>query len=284
MLRASILSLTLAISAPASAADVFERHSADLLHSAIAELKPVSQVTLQDASTLKTLSRRIHAPAVIIKTNDGNLAKAIIGWGFRKGAKNPIPVILLERFVTYRDDLSGVTTAVGQDRILFAGFRFNFDLGDVVPEGQGGDVELTADGTLRAIDNAKIFLLTKSRLPAEAQADGHDPNDHDGVLPRDFSGTWNVHVDGRWDGTWQLKVDEKRVAKGTFTSDETRSEYVMAGKVSITPNRLKLDIELANATMEADAWLWTKDKSAMAGTVKLAGRTFGFYALRIKDE
>ena len=72
--------------------------------------------------------------------------------------------------------------------------------------------------------------------------------------------------------------------QGSYLSDESKSVYPVRGQINGLPHRMTLDIELANALQSFEAFLWTKDKSTMAGTTTLAERKFGFYATRVKDE
>ena len=58
----------------------------------------------------------------------------------------------------------------------------------------------------------------------------------------------------------------------------------MTGRISGAPHRIRLNLHLDNATQLFDAYLWTTDKSAMAGTTTLAERTFGFIAARVKAD
>jgi hypothetical protein len=102
-------------------------------------------------------------------------------------------------------------------------------------------------------------------------------------LPQDFAGTWRIDADGRWKGEWELTVGENGRVTGTFLSDELQNRYDLTGQTAATPHQVKLDIILANAQMQIDAYLWTKDKSQMAGTVTLTGRKFGFHAVRVVE-
>ncbi len=262
------------------AADVFDKHTSDVLQKAVQKQQPLKQLSMDVAGRLKTLSPKMSAPCIVMKTNDGGWAKAMIGWGFRKGTDKPIPVLVLERFVTYRSDRTSVTTAAGREVMLFAGFSFDLDIGQVVPEGQGGDVRLDATGVIHAIDKSEIYTLDGSQLTEDPDDVEPDPNDHEGVLPRDFGGSWTVDVDGRWKGELDLVIDDAGRASGTYRSDESQSVYDVTGRVSGLPHRIRLNLQLDNATQTFDAYLWTKDKSALAGTATLAERTFGFYALR----
>lgn len=280
-----LLSLVVALgclttAAPISAADVFDRHTPDILARSVRELEPLESLSMQQSARLKPLSPRSSSPCLVIKTAEGNWAKALVAWGFRKGDK-PIPVLIIERYVTYRGDLSGQAIAAGKDLVLFAGLGFDFDLGQVVPVGQGEEITLTADAVLTPQADAAMYVLPGSALPATP--DAVRPADRDGVLPQDFAGTWKVNADGRWRGEWELTVDERGRISGKHTSDDTKSAYDISGSTAALPHNAHLIIHLANAEQNVDAYLWTTDKSAMAGTVTLAGRTFGFFAVRQGD-
>ena len=129
---------------------------------------------------------------------------------------------------------------------------------------------------------AKLFGLDGPATPDPEPRKYPDPNSHSGVLPTDFAGTWRVRIDGRWEGTWEIDVEDRRIY-GRFTSDDTKSVYEIAGKITALPHNAKIKVELAQTDQEFDAYLWTKDKSAMAGTVIMADRKIGFFATREKN-
>ncbi len=261
----------------AHGADSFDRQTSGQLQELAEKQKPLMELTMPQAARLKPLPG-LETAGLVIKTESGNWAKALVSWGFRKSAGKPVPVVVLERHATFGPN-GDITLASGKNVMLFPGFSFDFDIGQVVPEGMGADLQISPTGSVRAVDSATIFALDGSTLEPEAKSAKPNPADHDGVLPRDFTGTWLINADGRWQGTWTLNIDEEGNAKGEFLSDETKSLYQISGKVA-QGHRIKLNIELANATQSFDAFLWTKDKSAMAGTLTMAGKTFGFYAVR----
>jgi hypothetical protein len=265
--------------APASAADLFDRHTSEQLRTALDDTAALPSLSMQESARLKSLGANVGGPLLVVRTNDGNLAKIVVRWGFRRSGEELVPVVVLDRTVTYRGDRRDVTAARDDNVMLFAGFAYNLDIGQVVPEGQGGDLWLTAEGRLEPLGDATIVALEKSLLN-EPVDDAPDPADHDGVLPRDFAGTWQVDVDGRWTGELLLAVDENGRASGRYTSDESKSTYDVAGRVSGVPHRLRLTFYLDNVQQEVDAYLWTKDKRRMAGTATLADRPFGFLAER----
>jgi hypothetical protein len=116
-------------------------------------------------------------------------------------------------------------------------------------------------------------------LPAAEPTAKRRPAGQDGVTLDDFAGAWRIDADGRWTGEWELNVADGRVT-GTFVSDESKNRYDVTGQAGALPHQAKLEVFLANAQMQIDAYLWTKDQSKMAGTLTLAGRKFGFVATR----
>ena len=265
----------------ALAVDLFARHALADLKLATKDSAALEEIGAAAAAKWKPLSPRISAPCLIVQTNDGHWSKALLAWGQRKlkGREQPHPVLVLERFVTYRSDREGQTTATGKDVMLFAGHSFSFDIGQVVPSGSGADIEFTETGLIKPLGEAKLFALNGSQLAA-ADANKPTPNDHEGILPRDFAGTWKVSIDGRWTGTWEIGVDEQRTVLGKFISDDTQSRYELYGKVSNVPHQAKLEIDLANTNLSIDAFLFNSDKSTMSGTVVMANRKIGFIAKR----
>jgi hypothetical protein len=277
-----ICHFVLVLTVAASAADVFDRHTLKDLQRGSEQSPTSTQLTLNDAAKLKPLAANLSSPCVIVKTDDGNYAKVLLGWGLRKGGEKPTQVVLLERFVTYRVDRPGLTSAAGKDVMLFPGFGFNLDIGQVVPVGHGADIEFTADGAVKPVGNATLTPLNGSLLPPiEKAAAKSDPQSHDGVVLDDFAGTWKIDADGRWQGEWELIVGENGRIVGTFVSDDSQNRYEITGQPTATPHQLRLDVFLANTQMQVDAYLWTKDKSQLAGTVTLTGRKFGFHAVRV---
>ena len=267
-----------------SRADVFDDHTAYWLRRAVAEAKPLESLAIENTQSLKSIGRGIFSHCIVVHTDDDNWTKALVTWGFRKSTDGTkVSVVLIERFVNYRGDRQTLTTAAGKDVMLFPGFGFNFDIGQVVPEGQGADIVCVAEGILKPTEKSRLFVLDGPALPEPDPSQRPDPTSHPGVVPTDFAGSWQVRIDGRWEGVWELDVEERRVF-GRFISDETKSVYEISGKIAALPHNAKMSIELANASQSIDAFLWTKDKSAMAGIMIMANRKLGFFATRIKPE
>ena len=283
MIRAIAFLCLLAATSPVWAVDAFDRHTTFWLRQAVKEKEPLKDLTSGQAAVWKLIGPGISGPCLVVKTNNGHWAKALLSWGLRKSGDKVTPVLVIDRFVTYDNDRRDVALAAGKNVMLFPGFYFNFELGQVVPEGQGGDVLFTDARKLQAAGKAEMFGLNGSALPP-SDDEKYDPNDHEGVVPRDFSGNWRVNADGRWNGVWQLIADSDGNVQGNYISDDTKSVYMFSGQVTGLPHRMTLEVELANTTQTFEAFLWTKDKSTIAGTTILADRKFGFYATRIKDD
>ncbi len=265
------------------ALDLFDRHTSFWLRQSVKDVKPVQTFSSGDGAQLDALGPGFTSPCVVIRTNDGNLAKALVAWGFRKSEKGLVPVVLLERYVTFDKDRPDVALSAGQNVMLFPGFHFNLDIGQVVPADQGADLLFDDQRQLAAVGEATLHPLNGSAVPGSG-GESDDPLDHEGVLPRDFGGTWDVDADGRWRGVWKLTVDDEGNISGQHQSAETKSVYPLRGKVGSVPHRASIEIEFANATQAYDIYLWTKDKSALAGTTSLVGRTFGIYGTRMSED
>jgi len=283
----ALAALALAWSLPATTAqaiDTFDLHTAFWLNQAIKDGKPLESVTSGQAAQWKFIGRDVTQPCVVIKTGDGNVAKALLSWGFRKTADKPVPVLVIDRYVTYDRDRSNLTLAHGRNLMLFPGFEFDFDIGQVVPAGVGGDVALNDKRALVALGEAKIYGLDGGLVP-EGEGEDYNPQAHQGVQPRDYAGEWKVTADGRWYGTWHLAVDEDGNIDGQYLSEETKSVFPLKGRVALgEPNRIVFDVEFAAATQHYDLYLFTGDKSAMCGTTTLVDRKFGVLAQRVKKD
>ena len=276
----ALASLCLLTASPIWAVDAFDRPTLRALQQAAKDAEPLDSLSSGQAAELEVLGAGVTSPCIIVKTDQGNWAKVLLGWGLRKGEGKPVPVLMLERYVTYDSGRPGQTVAAGKDVMLFAGFGFNFDIGQVVPAKQGADVEFTDERRLAPAGEAEVFGFDGKLLAAQAPRRQVDPHDHQGVLPRDFSGLWKLNADGRWQGMLELIVDDDGNVDGQYLSNETQSTYPIAGKVENPDHRMILEIELVNSVQSFEAFLWTTDKSTMAGTTTMADRKFGFYAVR----
>ena len=270
---------------PVQAIDVFDRHGYEILKQITEAGNGLSEVTQQQAAKLKPLDRDLESACLVFETNGGNVAKVLVSWGFRKSlnADKPTPVVMLDRFVTYERGKGDSTVANGRNVMLFPGFQFDFDLGQIVPDGFGADLAFTDKGALRGLDGAKVHLVSGSQLPVVEDA-GPAKKTNDSINPEDFTGVWTVDGDGRLIGEWDLTVNEQGQATGKYHSAESDASYPIVGQIAAQPSQIRLQVQFDNAIQVIDAYLWSKDKSKIAGTYAMAGRKFGIVATRNKGK
>jgi hypothetical protein len=249
-----------------------------------------SSLTIGELEALPTALREARSAFLIVRTDQGNLARLLVAPALRKpagGSGAPIPVLTLERFETFEPGQAGARLARGKDLVLFAGFEFDLDSGQVVPEGQGGDLRFEnsdpkpAPGNARLVPRgeAKLYSLAKAIPPAAAARDR--PSLGRAVQATDFNGRFRLFANGQWSGTLELKVDAAGVVSGQFRSDLNGTTYPVGGQVAAdVPQRIQFTITYPRTRQEFDALLWTEGKGAMAGTLTMLDRSYGFFALR----
>ena len=229
-----------------------------------------------------------RSPLVVVATDLGNAGCLLIAPAYRKppgGAGEPVPILVLERFATF--EMPGALTrlARGRDLILFDGFQVDLDTGQVVPDGQGGDLRFRADGPdgprLEPIGDARLFTPTRSPIPTADPRSG--PSAGRAVVPGDFSGRYRLYANGQWSGRLDLDVDASGAVAGRFRSDLHGEVYTVegqAGAAAGATNRLRFTVALPRVRPEYEGYLWTEGKGAIAGTLTMLDRPFGFFAIR----
>src|SRR5207253_60675 len=101
------------------------------------------------------------------------------------------------------------------------------------------------------------------------------------VLPRDFAGRYHLFANGQWSGRLDLTVDEGGVVSGRFRSDLNGTSYPVSGQVAAdVPQKIAFAITFPRSRQEYEGLLWTEGKAAMAGTLTMLDRAYGFFALR----
>jgi hypothetical protein len=143
-----------------------------------------------------------------------------------------VPILLVDRFVTYKEGTDEAVLASGRNLYLFAAFRLNLDVGQVVPEEAGGDLRLVVDGNkfhVEALGKAKLYLLTKPLPEAQPKKTGKFVVGEK-FLPEYFNGTYRLHDDGRRSGRLTLKVEAAATsAASTSRTGTVRSTRCAAG-------------------------------------------------------
>jgi hypothetical protein len=167
--------------------------------------------------------------------------------------------------------------------MLFDGFQFDLDAGQVVPEGLGGDIVFASrapeDPRLAALGESRLYTLDKP--PAAPKSVPGKPSGARGVQPGDFAGRYYLIANGQWSGTLELVVDDAGVVSGHFRSDRNGSSYPVTGKVAGEfAQKIDFAVQFPRARQDYQGFLWTEGKNAIAGTLSMLDRPYGFIAIR----
>ncbi|MBI1830933.1 MAG: hypothetical protein HYR84_05715 [Planctomycetes bacterium] len=230
----------------------------------------------------------IAATFIVVKTNDGRYAKVLIQSAWQKVSdKEKPPIIILERYVTFREGEERTIHASGQNVRLFAGFRFNLDIGQVVPKDVPADLHVGIDKDevfLEPVGKAEIYLVTKHLSEANPPKTGKLVVGEKFDM-RYFNGAYKLFDDGRRSGTLHLKVAENGFVTGHYFSDKDGAKYDLDGKVSNNPKHMiEFTISYPRTSQAFTGYMFTGDGRAITGLSRVDNRETGFYALRIEDE
>ncbi|MFL5242484.1 MAG: hypothetical protein ACJ8FY_10285 [Gemmataceae bacterium] len=226
------------------------------------------------------------AALIVVHTNDSRYSKLLVRSAFRKvDADRKIPMLLIDRFVTYKEGQERTITASGQDINLFPGFRFNLDIGQVVPAELGGDLRFVADGDkvyAEPLGKAKMFLLSKP-LPDAIPKKGPKLQVGETFEPRYFNGTFKLYDDGRRSGKLVLQVGEGGDVTGAYYSDKDGAKYEVQGKLGSPGYSIQFTIKFPRSEQVFQGWLFTGDGKALCGSSRMQDREAGFYAVRTEE-
>ncbi len=289
MYRSSLLALAaLLISSAVGRADEFDRLvNASLAKAAeSADARPLERLTPKEVLQHAGVIPGTAGAVVVVKTNEGRWAKLAVQSGRQKlGAERSIPMLLVNRFVTYKPGEERTVQAAGNNVALFPGFRLSLDLGQVVPEELGGDLRFVASESAvhaEPVGKARLFILTGPvRGAAPEKAERFTPGE--GFEPRYFNGTFKLHDDGRRSGTLKLEVTPDGGVTGAFYSDKDGKRYDVQGKLGNPAHSIRFTIVFPRTEQVFQGMLFTGDAKALAGTSRVADREAAFYALRVEN-
>lgn len=282
------------IFAPLVRADAFDNYTNAVLAKAPQAdgAKPVTELTAELITRNDSVLTDIKGALIVVATNDHRWAKLLVVAARQKmpappGAEAPIvPILRIERFVTYREGGERAVQAEGKNISLFPGFHFHLDLGQVVPARLSGDIEIVETGPRQCVakpaGKAKMYLLTKPMSEAMPKKAGKF------VIgakfePKYFSGAYKLHDDGRRSGTLRLRVNDDNDVTGTFVSDRDGREYEVRGSVAKPSHKILFTIQFPQTVQSFEGHMFTGDGKAIAGTSKLQTRDAGFYAVRMEE-
>jgi hypothetical protein len=226
------------------------------------------------------------AAMVVVRTNDGKFAKLLVRPAAQKiSADEVVPILMIERFVTFREGEERTIAASGHDVRLFADFQMSLDIGQVVPAKVGGDLRCTLkDGelTLEPIGKAEMFVVTK-HLPEANPKKGPKVVVGEKFEPEYFNGKFKLYDDGRRSGILVLKVIDNGDVDGFYYSDKDGAKYEVSGKIGNPKHQIEFTVTFPRTAQYFRGMLFTGDGRAMAGVSRLQDRETGFYAVRIEE-
>jgi biopolymer transport protein ExbD len=253
-----------------------------------ADLHGRTSVSVRVLEELPAALRGESATLVLARTDQGNLAKLLVSSGMRKLKPSEkqgtlVPVLILERYETIDAGDRRSVRARGKELMLFDGFQFDLDTGQVVPAGMGGDILFSTAGPdgpkLTALDKDRLYTFEKP-LPALPSAPGR-PSAGRVVQPGDYAGRYHLIANGQWSGTLDLTIDAGGMASGRFRSDLNGSVYAVTGQAAMeAPKKIAFDVQFPQARQSYEGLLWTEGKNAFAGTVSMLDRPYSFIAIR----
>lgn len=276
-------------------ADAFDNYTNTVLAKVpdAKEAKEVKKLTAEEILDAGGVIPGTQAALVMVQGNDGCFSKLLVQAARKRlndDAKTLVPVVLIERFVAYRAGTERTVLASGANTMLFDGFRFSVDMGQVVPEKVGGDLRLVAtekDGKeevyLEPLGKAKIYLISKP-LPEAAPKKTTKFVMGDTFETKYFNGKFKVYDDGRRSGTVELQVKDDGEVTGSYFSDKDGQKYDVVGKIGTTKHAIQFVVKLPRTEQVFHAWLFTGNGLALAGYSKLQDREAGFYATRVEEE
>lgn len=244
-----------------------------------------SQITGRRIASRPRALRGVDGNLLLIKTDQGNVAKILASPAFRKqpkeGAK-PVPILVLERFETLDSEHALERVARGKELLMYQGFQVDLDSGCVVPPEQGGDLVFLTDGgegRLQPLGAARLFtvdgLIDLTTAPQSSVTPGRV------VRSADFSGRYRLVGNGQWFGRLDLEASEEGIVKGLFHSDLNGAVYPLEGRVGgPAPQQIKFSIRFPRSQQDFEGHLWTEGKTAITGTMTVVGRPYGFVAWR----
>jgi hypothetical protein len=274
----------LALVAPARA-DVFDHYTNRVLEKLVEgkNVKEVKQLTPNDIVDHDRVLPRIPAALLVVKTNGGRYAKLLVQAARQKiDEDRSVPILLVERFVTYKDGEERAVFASGKGLSLFAGFRLGLDLGQVVPEALTGDLQFVVDGDkviTRPLGKAKLYLVTRHN-PDVVPRKGARFVMGEKFDPKYFNGTFRLHDDGRRSGKLVLEVKADGSVRGWYYSDKDGSKYEVKGRIGTPQHSIEFTVKYPRTEQTFKGMLFTGNGKAIAGTSKLTERESGFYAIR----
>jgi hypothetical protein len=247
----------------------------------------VNRLGREDLVNAAAVLPKTEGAFLVVHTNDNRWAKLLVHAARQKiDADASAPVLLIERSVTYKEGEERAVAAEGRNVRLFHDFRFNLDIGSIVPEKMfAADLRFVDDqGTtyLEPLGKAELFLVTK-HLPEAAPPKGGKVVVGARFDKALFAGDYKLHDDGKKPSDLHLIVGPKGNVSGWMFSGATGAKYDVQGQVGPNPmHGIQFTVTLPRSTQTFTGWMFTTSAAAITGFSNLEGREGGFYALRVE--
>jgi hypothetical protein len=250
-------------------------------------VEKVKSASIVDLVTHAQSLPGIRSTYLVVKTNEGRLAKLLVQPAQQKvGKKDTVPILLIDRFVTFLDGEDRTVVAKGQNVRLFNDFRFSLDVGQVVPASVPADLRFAIDGkneTLESVGKAELYVV-KEHMKEVAPPKGGKVAVGAAFGPQSFSGGYDFDDDGKRTGELHLKADAKGTITGSFYSAAGGNKYEVEGQVYPNPkNKVDLRIIYPRSVQQITGWMYVSDGRAIVGSSTLNDRESGFTATRKPD-
>ncbi len=245
-------------------------------------------LSVRTIEALPEVVRGERSALIIATTDQGNLSKLLVSQGLRRqsGARDKpalVPVLSLDRFETIDAGDRASRKARGRDVVLFDGFEFDLDTGQVVPAGFGGDIGYSsrdASGPeLLALGRNSLYAIDRPLAPPGSEPGR--PSAGPAVVPTDFNGRYTLVSNGQMSGMLAITVAADGAVAGNFRSDRNGSIYPVTGKVPGDLSRkIAFEIKFPRTRQAFEGLLWTEEKNVFAGTVQILEHPYSFVAVR----
>jgi hypothetical protein len=289
MARLLPLLTALLLIAPACA-DHFEHYINPILDKTIADGKNIKEHKELTASQIAEMGEVLADTSdafLIVRTNEDRWAKLLVQQARQRfGKDKQAPMLLIEKYVTFKEATERTVKAKGENVHIYPGMRLNLDLGQFVPEALGGDILVEAvekdSFKLKPLGNAKLYVLTKP-IPDVVPKKAEKLVVGATFEIRYFNGTYKLYDDGRRSGKLKLEVNESGEVTGSFYSDRDGAKYEVFGKAGDPQHAIRFTIKFPQVEQNFNGFLFTGNGKAIAGTTKLQNREAGFYAERVEQ-
>ena len=275
-------------------ADAFDNYTAPIIAKAPGAdgVKEIAELTSDLILSNDEVLPNLKGAMVVVSTNDNRWAKLLVVAAAQKFQAGPgapaeiVPVLRIERFVTFREASERAIKASGQAVSVFPGFHFHLDMGQVIPAKYVGDLSVSEPKprsvSIKPVGKAKMYLLTKPL--ADAAPKPNQKLEFGGKFdPKYFTGTFKLHDDGRRTGTLRLKVGDDSDVTGTLVSDLDGREYEVRGSVSKPGHKILFTVQFPQTVQQYEGLMFTGNGKVIAGTSKLQDKDAAFYATRVEE-